>query len=64
MKKITTFIIQTVAYFSIVLLIFYIAQKIGIMADRSILAFAIGSTIGWVIIEGVLILTKKNSRRI
>lgn len=63
MEKIFNFMIQTVAYFIIVLLIFFIAQKLGVMSDVSIWPFAIGSTIGWVIVQGVSILLKKNTTK-
>ena len=58
LNKIVDLIIQTAAYFCIVLLMFFIAKQIGMKSDTSIWVFAIGSTIGYVIVRGVSMLKK------
>jgi hypothetical protein len=63
LEKIVKFIFQTVLYFIIVLFIFFIVKQIGINSDMSIWAGAIGSTVGWVIVQGVFILKKKNNNK-
>ena len=50
MNKIINLAKQTVAYFLIVLFLFWILRKMGINTDSSMITLAIGSTIGWVIV--------------
>ncbi|GKU25614.1 hypothetical protein CFOLD11_24400 [Clostridium folliculivorans] len=59
MEKFVNLIIQSVAYFGIVLLIFFISRKLGINSDSSIWSLAIGSTIGWIIVQGISTIKKK-----
>ncbi|GKU28636.1 hypothetical protein CFB3_07420 [Clostridium folliculivorans] len=63
MKKIANFIIQSVAYLGIVLLIFFISRKFGINSDSSIWSLAIGSTIGWIIVQGISTIKKKEIKQ-
>ena len=51
MNKIINLAKQTVAYFLIVLFLFWILRKMGINTDSSMITLAIGSTIGWVIVK-------------
>ncbi|MBU3217386.1 hypothetical protein LL033_25740 (plasmid) [Clostridium estertheticum] len=51
MNKIVKLVIQAVEYFLVVLFVFWIFRKIGIKTDSSMIALAIGSTIGWAIIK-------------
>ncbi|GFZ33186.1 hypothetical protein CSC2_37120 [Clostridium zeae] len=59
MEKTVNFIIQTVAYFGIVLLIFFISRKFGINSHSSIWSLAIGSTVGWIIVQGFSTIKKR-----
>lgn len=58
MKKWINLILQTAIYFLINILVFFIARKIGINSKASIWPFVIGSTIGWMIVQGVTIKKK------
>jgi energy-coupling factor transporter transmembrane protein EcfT len=62
MEKIINFIIQTIVYFLIVLFVFFISKKVGIHFSNSIWMLAIGSTIGWLIVEGIFRVIKKNDK--
>ncbi|GFP76353.1 hypothetical protein [Clostridium fungisolvens] len=59
MDKIVNLIIQSVAYFAIVLFIFFISRKFGINTHSSIWSLAIGSTIGWIIVQGLSVIMKR-----
>lgn len=61
MKKIINLIIQTIIYFFIILIVFFMAKQFGIKSDASIWPCAIGSTIGWGIIQGFFTFKKKGS---
>ena len=61
MGKFSNIIIQTIAYYVIVLVIFFIARQIGINSSASIWTLATGSTIGWIIVQGVSI--NKNKKK-
>ncbi|MPQ34153.1 hypothetical protein E4V42_22470 [Clostridium estertheticum] len=51
MNKSVKLVIQAVEYFLVALFVFWIFGKIGIKTDASMIALAIGSTIGWTIIK-------------
>ncbi|NNU78096.1 hypothetical protein [Clostridium estertheticum] len=51
MNKSVKLVIQAVEYFLVALFVFWIFGKIGIKTDSSMIALAIGSTIGWTIIK-------------
>ncbi|MBX4271799.1 hypothetical protein [Clostridium estertheticum] len=51
MNKIVKLVIQAVEYFLVALFVFWSFRKIGIKTDSSMIALAIGSTIGWAIIK-------------
>lgn len=61
LKKFANIIIQTIAYYVIVLVIFFISRQIGINSSASIWTLTIGSTIGWIIVQGVSINKKKKT---
>lgn len=51
MNKIINLVMKTITYFLIVLFLFWIAIRIGIKIDSSIIMLAIGVTIGWAIVQ-------------
>ncbi|MBX4265635.1 hypothetical protein [Clostridium estertheticum] len=51
MNKSVKLVIQAVEYFLVALFVFWSFRKIGIKTDSSMIALAIGSTIGWAIIK-------------
>lgn len=60
MNKIIKLAMQAVEYFLVALFVFWIFRKIGIKTDSSMIALAIGSTIGWAIIKvGTSIIMKR-----
>ncbi|NLD45855.1 MAG: hypothetical protein GX660_01460 [Clostridiaceae bacterium] len=59
MEKWINFTIQAVAYFIIVLIVFFIASKMGFNSGGSIWIFSIGSTIGWMIVQGFSVIKKQ-----
>ena len=60
MKKGVNFCIQMVVYFLVVLLSFFIAKKLGFaFKDSSVLLVAIGSTVGWLVVQGFIALKNR-----
>ncbi|MCB2356469.1 hypothetical protein [Clostridium estertheticum] len=51
MNNFVKLVIQAVEYFLVALFVFWSFRKIGIKTDSSMIALAIGSTIGWAIIR-------------
>jgi len=63
-NKIINLVMQTVAYFLIVLFIFWITRKMDIKTDTPIITLAIGSTIGWAIFQvGTSIIKKRKQTK-
>lgn len=61
MEKWINFILQTIAYFFIVLIVFFIARKLGFNKGGSIWIFSIGSTVGWMIVQGFSVIKNQNN---
>ncbi len=48
-KRLINIILQTIAFFTFVLALFFLMELLGITPDIPILPGAIGSTVGWTI---------------